>query len=223
LGHTDLLTQWIEERGISTKDKLSCRVEPEHIVLARFLISQDRPEEADRFLKRLIKNAKADHRVISVLMLRLVRVKALYAQAKIGETVQELKKALALGEKAEFIHVFTMEGKMIARLIARVLEEHKRTKVDQDTAYSTEYIKKILAAFEEDKSQQKMVGIDESLSEREIEVLKLIATGLTNQEIADRLFISLNTVRTHTKNINSKLNVHSRTQAIARAKKLGLI
>ena len=68
-----------------------------------------------------------------------------------------------------------------------------------------------------------MAGIEESLSERETDVLKLIATGLTNQEIAEKLFISLNTVRTHTKNINSKLDVYSRTQAIARAKKLGLI
>ncbi|UCE23113.1 MAG: response regulator transcription factor, partial [Candidatus Aminicenantes bacterium] len=58
---------------------------------------------------------------------------------------------------------------------------------------------------------------------RELEVLTLIAGGLSNQEIARKLFISLNTVRTHTKNINSKLNVHSRTQAAARAKELGLI
>jgi ATP/maltotriose-dependent transcriptional regulator MalT len=80
-----------------------------------------------------------------------------------------------------------------------------------------------LRAFQQAPLEQKAVGVDESLSDREIEVLKLIAAGLTNQEIAERLFISLNTVRTHTKNINSKLDVHSRTQAIARAKKLGLI
>ena len=63
----------------------------------------------------------------------------------------------------------------------------------------------------------------EPLSERELEVLRLIKTGLTNLGIGEHLFISLNTVRTHTKNINSKLNVNSRTQAIARAKELGII
>jgi LuxR family maltose regulon positive regulatory protein len=155
--------------------------------------------------------------------MRLVRVKALYAQAKFEETIQELKRALAQGEKGGFIHVFTMEGKTMAALLAKVLEDQKRAKPDRDTPYSTKYINKILEAFEGAKSRQKTAGIDESLSEREIEVLKLIAAGLTNQDIAEKLFISLNTVRTHTKNINSKLDVHSRTQAVARAKKLGLI
>ena len=70
---------------------------------------------------------------------------------------------------------------------------------------------------------RKIEGLQESLSERELEVLHLIAAGLRNREIADKLFISLNTVKTHTKNINSKLNVNSRIKAIARAKELGLL
>jgi len=69
----------------------------------------------------------------------------------------------------------------------------------------------------------KIEGLMDPISERELEVLYLIAAGLSNQEIADKLFISLNTVKTHTKNINSKLNVNSRTKAITRAKELGLL
>jgi ATP/maltotriose-dependent transcriptional regulator MalT len=80
-----------------------------------------------------------------------------------------------------------------------------------------------LIAFKAEKPPQKIKIREETISEREIEVLQLIAAGFSNKEIADRLFISLNTVRTHTKNINAKLDVHSRTQAIARAKKLGLL
>ena len=223
LGRTDLWEQWIEDRGITTADKLSCRREPEHVVLARILIAQDRPEDADRFLEGLIKNAEKGHRIASVIEMRLVRVKALYAQAKIDETIDELKQALTLGEKAGFIHVFTMEGKIMARLLAKILEDKKLARADHGVPCSDKYISNILAAFEGAKPPRKVLGLDESLSEREIEVLKLIATGLTNQKIAEKLFISLNTVRTHTKNINSKLDVHTRTQAVARAKKLGLI
>jgi LuxR family maltose regulon positive regulatory protein len=222
LGHADLLSRWIDERGISTQDRLTCRSEPEHVVLARILNSQDRPEEADKFLKKLIKNALEGTRVASAIEMHLVRTKALYAQAKIDETIEALKGALALGEKGCFIHVFTMEGKLMARLLAKVMEDNKRTKTELGPPCSAAYIEKILKAFEETKIPPKMAGTGEDISDREIEVLHLITEGYSNQEIAEKLFISLNTVRTHTKNINSKLDVHSRMQAAARAKKLGL-
>ena len=69
----------------------------------------------------------------------------------------------------------------------------------------------------------KTEGLVEPLSERELEVLYLIAAGLQNKEIAEKLFISINTVKTHLKNINAKLNVNNRNKAIARAKEMGLI
>ena len=72
-------------------------------------------------------------------------------------------------------------------------------------------------------SQTQESDLIEALSEREIEVLQLIAEGLTNSEIASRLFLSLNTIKVHTRNIYGKLNVHSRIQAIARSQELGLL
>ena len=68
-----------------------------------------------------------------------------------------------------------------------------------------------------------MESLIDPLSDRELEVLYLIAAGLHNKEIAEKLFISLNTVKTHSKNINSKLNVNSRTKAVARAKEIGIL
>jgi LuxR family maltose regulon positive regulatory protein len=223
MGRTDLWNQWIEERGISIQDKLSCRLEPEHVVLARMLVLQDKPEEADRFLERLISKAQEGQRITSVIEMRLVRAKALYAMAKIDESLQELKQALAQAESAGFIHVFLQEGKMITRLIAKILEDQKQVKSEQELPVSEQFINKILSAFDKAKSPSQAADFHESLSEREIEVLKLIAAGFSNQQIADKLFVSLNTVRTHTKNINSKLDVHSRTQAVAKGKKRGLI
>ena len=98
-----------------------------------------------------------------------------------------------------------------------------------------EYVRRLLAAFpivEPERTSMPTTPsefqipdseIVEPLSERELEVLQLIAIGLTNREIADRLYLSLNTVKVHARNIYGKLNVHSRTQAIMRAQELGLL
>jgi LuxR family maltose regulon positive regulatory protein len=93
------------------------------------------------------------------------------------------------------------------------------------------YVRRLLAAFpvteheqpNQSRSRAPEVGLIEPLSQRELEVLQLIAEGLTNQEIASRLSLSLNTVKTHARNIYGKLGVHSRSQAIARSRALGLL
>jgi LuxR family maltose regulon positive regulatory protein len=94
-----------------------------------------------------------------------------------------------------------------------------------------DYARRLLAAFpvaepekaDPSKAQVPRSELVEPLSERELEILELLAEGLTNQEIASRLFLALNTVKTHSRNIYGKLNVHSRTQAVARAQALGLL
>ena len=222
-GKIDAAIRLAAERGLDTKNRLSARSEPEHIFLARVLIAQDKPKEAEKFLSRLIKNAEEGQRIVISIQMRMVKVLALYAQAMIAEAVDELKRILTISESTGLIRVFTMEGQTIAQLLCKILEDEKRAKPDKHTLPRQNHIKRVLAAFEGAKTREKAAGIEEPLSDREMEVLKLIAAGFTNQEIAERLFISLNTVRTHTKNINTKLDVHSRTQATARAKKLGLI
>ncbi len=222
-GDFDAAMRWAEERGLDTKNTLSARSEYEHIFLARLLVARDKPHEAERFLTRLIKNAEEGQRITVSVQMRLVKIRALYAQAKVEEAADELKQVLEIGEPAGFIHVFTMEGPAIKILLQKILADEKQARASQDTPLLKNYIIKILAAFDPAWTPGKTAELEENLSDREMEVLKLIAAGLTNQEIAEQLFISLNTVRTHTKNINSKLHVHSRTQATARAKKLGLI
>ena len=94
-----------------------------------------------------------------------------------------------------------------------------------------DYAGRLLAAFpaaeaertDSSKTQAAKSDLIEPLSERELEVLQLVAQGLTNQEIASRLYLSLNTVKAHTRNIYGKLDVHSRTQATARSQELGLL
>ncbi len=101
----------------------------------------------------------------------------------------------------------------------------------RDAGIALDYVRVLLAAFPANESLETAVSpaqVDQSelvepLSERELEVLEKIATGLTNREIADRLYLSLNTVKVHTRNIYGKLGVHNRTQAVARARLLGLL
>jgi LuxR family maltose regulon positive regulatory protein len=94
-----------------------------------------------------------------------------------------------------------------------------------------DYARRLLAAFPvagpeqvaPPQAQAPEANLIEPLSERELEVLQLIADGLTNQEVASRLYLTLNTVKAHTRNIYGKLDAHSRTQAVARARALGLL
>jgi LuxR family maltose regulon positive regulatory protein len=147
----------------------------------------------------------------------------------LGYSIQEeddralgaLERAIERAEPEGFIRTFVDEGPPMARLLIEALSRN----------FALEYVRKLLSAFpdEPQRLSSKLKPQDpdskwiEPLSEREIEVLQLISEGLTNQEIADRLYLTLNTVKVHTRNINSKLGTHNRTKAVARAKSLGIL
>ncbi len=146
-----------------------------------------------------------------------------------GETDQafvHLEKALSIGEPEGYIRIFVDEGPPMARLLYQALS---RDTAGHDTV--TGYARRLLAAFPDLEPEQAVPpnaqppesDLIEPLSERELEVLALLAEGLTNREIASRLYLALNTVKAHTRNIYGKLGVHSRTQAVARARTLGLL
>ena len=118
--------------------------------------------------------------------------------------------------------MFVSKGKPVAELLEEIVAVKKRDHDATKAGFSLSYAKKILSVFKA-VTPPKIEGLMDPISERELEVLHLIAAGLSNREIAEKLFISLNTVKTHTKNINSKLDVNSRIKAVARAKELGLL
>jgi LuxR family maltose regulon positive regulatory protein len=131
------------------------------------------------------------------------------------------KDALAIGEDGEFVRIFVDGGQPMARLLRETL----------DRGVAPDYVRRLLAAFPSEKAESASVHrspspaneLVEPLSEREVEVLQLIAGGLTNREIADQLYLSLNTVKVHTRNIYGKLDVHNRTEAVAKARALSLL
>jgi len=157
-----------------------------------------------------------------MIEMRLCRSMLLTLKADRAAALAELQSALALAEPGGLLMIFVSKGKPVAGLLEEIVAAQKKDHDAAQAGFSLSYAQKILSAFKA-AAPPKIEGLLDPVSERELEVLHLIAAGLSNREIADKLFISLNTVKTHTKNINSKLAVNSRTKAVARAKELGLL
>jgi LuxR family maltose regulon positive regulatory protein len=145
---------------------------------------------------------------------------ALYGHGDGDRAVQVLGEAMALAEPGGFIRIFVDEGEPMARLLAEAVAQ----------GMMPVYAGKLLAAFEAERRKRKekpdadaSQPLVEPLSQRELEVLQLIAQGLSNHEISERLFLALDTVKGHNRKIFDKLQVQRRTEAIARGRELGLL
>ena len=220
--------RWIHERGVSIDKELSYLREFEHITLARLLLARyknDRVntyiQDAMQLLNRLLKVAEEEKRIGSVIEILVLQALAYEAQDDIPDALVSLKRALTLAEPEGYFRIFVGEGPPMARLLYETLS-HKT---------APEYVQRLLGGFPVDEPEKADIsqphGSDseliEPLSERELEILQLIAEGMSNPEIGARLYLSLNTVKAHTRNIYGKLGVNSRTQAIAKARALGLL
>ncbi len=220
-GKLDATSQWVKERGLDAEGAPTFQKEFEHITLARLLISQGHLDEAVRLLQTLLETAKSGDRTSRVIEILILQALAYQADDETAQAVTVLKKALTLAEPGGFIRTFVDEGPPMAHLLYEALAQ----------GISPEYVPRLLAAFpvseqDEDTSTEHQVdqsGLIEPLSDREIEVLQLIAKGLTNQEISNRLFLSMHTVKTHTRNIYSKLGAHHRAEAVAKARAYGIL
>jgi LuxR family maltose regulon positive regulatory protein len=211
---------WVREQGLSIEDDLSYLREFEHITLARVLLVQSKSERRDRsiheamgFLERLLKAAEEGKRTGSVIEILVLQALAHQMQGDITAALMPLQQALTLAEPEGYVRMFVDEGPSMAIL----LEEAAKHGI------ALNYVRQLLTAFgpASDKMPVKQ-GLIEPLSERELEVLRLLRTDLDGPEIASKLIVSLNTLRTHTKNIYSKLGVNNRRAAVRRAEELDL-
>ncbi len=221
-GNLNAAVQWVEDRQLNPDGEPGNRHELEHLALAHILMAQNKLSEADRLFERLLSDAEAGDRVNIMIELLLGRMLFHRAMGDDVAALGALKKALSLAEPGGFIMIFAGKGKPVADFLEKIITDKSRISEGRESDFSLAYTQKILSACK--ASRPKLADeLLEPLSERELEVLNLIAAGLSNKEITEKLFISLNTVKTHTKHINSKLNVNNRTRAIARAKELGIL
>ncbi len=186
---------------------------------ARVHLAEGDPTAALGVLARLRRQVEdrgwADER-LKVLVLEAL---AFQAQGDLDQSVQLLLDALARAEPEGFIRIFVDEGRPLVRLLASAASQGRMP----------DYLGKLLAAFEVEKHETTASQFPppqpliEPLSRRELEVLRLIAQGLSNQEISERLVVALETVKGHNKQIFAKLQVQRRTEAVARARELGLL
>ena len=211
---------WAREQGLSVDDDLSYLREFEHITLARVLLARyaaERAEaslhEATRLLERLLRAAEEGARTGSVLEILVLQALARQARGDIPAALAALQRAVTLAEPEGYVRIFADEGPPMASLLRAAAKQ----------GIARNYVRRLLAAVTETEHDRhiKQALID-PLSERELDVLRLLGAELDGPAIARELMVSLNTVRTHTKNIYAKLAVTNRRAAVRRAAELGL-
>ena len=220
-GRLEAAARWAEGQRLGEDDDVVSWSTHVLVVQARVLLAQGALEKANRLLNRLLEAAEAEEHTARII--EILTLQALTAQAA-GDpapALVALERALNLAEPGGYVRVFLDGGLPMARLLqearnqGRVADYATRLLLAFPTAEAAPASPAVMPAASSD--------LLEPLSDREIEVLQLIAEGLTNREIASRLYLTLNTVKAHTRNIYGKLDVHSRTQAVMRAQTLGLL
>jgi LuxR family maltose regulon positive regulatory protein len=225
---------WAKAEGLSVEGELSYLREFEHITLARLLIARFRADHDERsirdaltLLERLLIAASQGGRKGSAIEVLVLEALAHHAQSNVRAALDPLERALALGEPEAYLRIFVDEGDTMrdllrhaaARGIGGAYTRHLLRALDQPTE-SVPDPHSVVAGTRPVVAPGLPV---QSLTARELEILRLIAVGLRNQEIADQLSISTATVKRHVANAYAKLDVNHRTEALARAHALNLL
>jgi len=220
-GDIDAVVRWTQANDLAIDGDFEFHREIEYLTLARVFIAQKRLEQAHALAQRIYRIAqeigKRQTELEGLILLAIV----LSSQGETNQALVHLEQALSIGEPEGYIRIFVDEGPPMARLLYEAATR----------GVAPEYVRRLLAAFPDVEPEQASPASAqapesdsiEPLSERELEVLRLIAEGLTNPEIASRLFLSLHTIKAHARNIYGKLGVRNRTQAVAKARALGVL
>ena len=227
LGHLAAAVRWAETSGLSSDDAdLPYPRERERLTLARVRIAQGRANPAGSFLQealglldRLLADAEAKARLGSALEILLLQALAFDARGKQQHALATLERALPLAEPEGYVRLFVDEGAPLSTLLRQAYAR----------GITPSYVVSLLSVLNPQQASERSLSsprpspLIEPLTEREREVLRLLMAGASNGEMAHRLVLSVETVKKHVANLYGKLGVHSRAQAIGRARALDLL
>ena len=220
-GRVEDALAWVRERHLSASDAPTYPREFEHLTLVRLLLwqAQHQPHspclvQATELLNRLLKAAEDGGRTRSVREILVLQALADQQRGEGAQALLRLETALTLAVPEQEIRLFVDEGAPLAAMLRKLAKQ----------GVAVNAVRQLLKAFGNAASPAPIQpGSLEALSERELEVLRLLESDGSGPELARQLSISLNTLRTHTKSIYSKLGVNTRRTAVRRAGELGLI
>ena len=215
-GNLDKAFEWARICDLNPEGELTAAREPEAIIFAQVLLAQGDIERSLSLVQRLQHAAEASGSTGRLIAILTVKAQVLVARSDEHAALASLQQALALGEPQGYVRTFLDEGAPFQALFARL---------PRVGPIKTAYVDQLLAAFQPNngKAQPSRTASGGLLSEREMVVLRLMADGFSNQEIANQMVVSLNTVKSHIKHIYYQLGVHTRTQAVAQARQFGLL
>ena len=221
--------RWTEEHGLTAGDELEYPREPAHLMLARVLLAQERPGEALGLLDQLHAAAVAQDRMGSIIEAGALRALALAAGGEETAGVAALAQALTLAFPQGYVRVFADEGRPMAALLGRLIAAQRSGQAATEVPFG--YLARLHRALNvgqgrpdpERGTAAAVPGLVEPVTSRELEVLVLLAAGRSNQVIAAGLVVTVDTVKKHVSHILDKLGAANRTEAVTRARELGLI
>jgi LuxR family maltose regulon positive regulatory protein len=214
-GRVRAVERWAETAGLSPTDWPNHLREAEYFTYARLLLAQKRPSDAQTLLANFERFAQDGGRHCSLITVYVLQALSEQALGREEGARACLEKAVRLAAPEGYRRAFVEAGPLVLELLPRVRH------------VAPDFVDQLLSRAQAEPGLEKPAPpaqpLVEPLSERELQVLRLVADGLSNREIAERLIISVGTVKTHAHNIYGKLGVRGRTQAVARARELELL
>jgi LuxR family transcriptional regulator, maltose regulon positive regulatory protein len=231
-GDVDTAVRWVRARGLTAEDKPSYPREREYLVLVRVLLAEQASEQALGLLERLHAEAAAQGRTGSLIEVGTLQALARSTGGDEAGAMAALAETLALAAPEGYLRVFLDEGPPMAALLRQLLAARRQEGSSASGDLARDHLARLVDAFEQDglpvrppvrRGGVVVAGLVEPLTERELDVLRLLAAGAPNRAIAEELVVSLDTVKRHVTHLFSKLEVTNRTQAVARARQVGLL